>query len=218
VLTVLSPTSAVVATNDDWGTATNVAQITMTAAQFGAFALTAGSRDAALISSLPTGAYTAQLTGKAATAGVALVEAYDVSTGGSVAPLVNLSARTRVGTGAEVLIAGFVIAGTEPKRLLIRGVGPTLAAFGLTGILADPQVAVFKQGVATALQQNDNWSAGANSAELVVTAARVGSFALPAGSRDAVLLVVLEPGAYTAQVSGVGATTGVGLLEIYDAP
>lgn len=218
VLTVLSPTSAAVATNDDWGTATNVAQLTTTAAQFGAFALTAGSRDAALISSLPTGAYTAQLTGKAVTAGVALVEAYDVSTGGSVAPLVNLSARTRVGTGAEVLIAGFVIAGTEPKRLLIRGVGPTLAAFGLTGILADPQVAVFKQGVATALQQNDNWSTGTNSAELVATALRVGSFALPSGSRDAVLLVVLEPGAYTAQVSGVGGTTGVGLLEIYDAP
>lgn len=218
VLTVLSLTSAVVATNDDWGAATNVAQLTTTAAQYGAFALTAGSGDAALISSLPTGAYTAQLTGKAATAGVALVEAYDVSTGGAVAQLVNLSARTRVGTGAEVLIAGFVISGAEPKRLLIRGVGPTLGTFGVPGALADPQLAVFKQGVATALQQNDNWSTGTNSAELVATAARVGAFVLPAGSRDAVLLVVLEPGAYTVQVSGVGATTGVALLEIYDAP
>ena len=90
--------------------------------------------------------------------------------------------------------------------------------FGVPGTLADPQLAVFKQGVATALQQNDNWSTGTNSAELVATAARVGSFVLPAGSRDAVLLVVLEPGAYTVQVSGVGATTGVALLEIYDAP
>lgn len=218
VLTVLSPTSAVVATNDDWGTATNVAQITTTAAQFGGFALSAGSRDAALISSLPTGAYTAQLTSKATSAGVALVEVYDVSAAGAIAPLVNLSARTRVGTGPEVLIAGFVISGAEPKRLLIRGIGPTLGTFGVAGTLADPQLAVFKQGVATALQQNDNWSGGTNSAELIATAVRVGSFALPAGSRDAVLLVVLEPGVYTAQVSGVGATTGVGLLEIYDVP
>jgi len=218
VLTVLSPTSAVVATNDDWGAATNVAQLSTTAAQFGAFALSAGSRDAALISSLPTGAYTAQLTSKATSAGVALVEVYDVSAAGAIAPLVNLSARTRVGTGSEVLIAGFVISGIEPKRLLIRGIGPTLGSFGVAGTLEDPQLAVFKQGVATALQQNDNWSAATNSAELIATAVRVGSFALPAGSRDAVLLVVLEPGVYTAQVSGVGATTGVGLLEIYDAP
>jgi hypothetical protein len=123
-----------------------------------------------------------------------------------------------VGTGSEVLIAGFVISGIEPKRLLIRGIGPTLGSFGVAGTLEDPQLAVFKQGVATALQQNDNWSAATNSAELIATAVRVGSFALPAGSRDAVLLVVLEPGVYTAQVSGVGATTGVGLLEIYDAP
>ena len=218
VLTVLSPTGAVVATNDDWGAATNVAQLSTTAAQFGAFALSAGSRDAALISSLPTGAYTAQLTSKATSAGVALVEVYDVSAAGAIAPLVNLSARTRVGTGSEVLIAGFVISGIEPKRLLIRGIGPTLGSFGVAGTLEDPQLAVFKQGVATALQQNDNWSAATNSAELIATAVRVGSFALPAGSRDAVLLVVLEPGVYTAQVSGVGATTGVGLLEIYDAP
>jgi len=215
---LFSPTGAVVATNDDWGGAPGSAQIAAAASQSGAFALAATSRDAVVMTSPPGGAYTAQLTGKAGASGVALVEAYDVSTGTPPAQLVNLSARTQVGTGGEVLIAGFVIGGNEPKRVLVRAVGPTLASFGVTGLLADPQLAIFRQGAAVPIQQNDNWSVAGNAAELAATAARVGSFALPSGSRDAALVAVLEPGAYTAQVSGVGGTTGVALLEIYDAP
>ena len=139
------------------------------------------------------------------------------SAGSGVAGLVNLSARTRVGTGSELLITGFVIAGSEPKRLLIRGVGPALAGFGVGGVLADPQLALYRQGSSAVLRQNDDWGLGGATAP-AAAAAQAGAFALPANSRDAALLVVLEPGAYTAQISGAGGGTGVALLELYDVP
>ncbi len=217
-LTVTTLAGAAVATNDDWGLFANPAQLSAAVGEAGAFPLPAGSRDAALVANLGAGAYTALVGGKDGAAGQALIEAYAAAAATGEARLINLSARTRAGTGAEALIAGFVVSGSEPKRLLIRGVGPTLASFGVTGALADPQLALFRQGAATALLGNDNWSATTAAAELAAAAARAGSFALPAGSRDAALLAVLPPGAYTVQVSGVGAATGVALLEIYDAP
>ncbi len=218
VLTVRSQTGTIVATNDDWGSATNTIQISAAAAKSGAFALTSTGLDAAVLTSLSSGPFTAQLNPKADAAGTALIEAYAQSLDTTTAPLVNLSARTRAGTDSEVLIAGFVVTGDEPKRLLIRAVGPTLGDFGVTGVLADPQLALFRSGATTPIDQNDNWSASSTAQEISAIAARLGAFALPAGSRDAVLLLVVEPGAYTAQVSGVSATTGIALLEIYDAP
>ncbi|MFZ9836937.1 MAG: DUF1566 domain-containing protein [Opitutaceae bacterium] len=216
VLTLFSGAGVALATNDDWGGGADATALASAAAEFGAFALPAGSRDAALLTAPAAGAYTAQLTGKAGASGVALVELYHRS-GAGVAGLVNLSARTRVGTGAEVLIAGFVIAGSEPKRLLIRAVGPALAGFGVGDVLADPQLALYRQGSAAALRLNDDWGAG-GAVALAAAAGQVGAFALPANSRDSALLVVLEPGAYTAQISGAGAASGVALLELYDVP
>jgi len=206
-----------VGSNDDWGNGADAARISTAAAQSGAFALGAASKDAALLVQPASGSYTVQLTGKAAT-GVALIEAYDVAPVSGAAPLINLSARTRAGTGAEVLIAGFVVSGSEPKRLLIRGVGPGLTPLGVTGVLADPQLAVYRQGASVALLQNDDWNAASGGAAIAAAATQVGSFALGANSKDAALLGVFEPGAYTAQVSGVGGTTGVALLEVYDVP
>ena len=117
-----------------------------------------------------------------------------------------------------MLIAGFVVQGTAPKQLLIRGVGPALAQFGVTGALSDPQLALFQQGVAGTLQQNDNWSSAANATQIAAAASAVGAFALPPNSKDAALLVTLPPGAYSAQVSGVGNAAGVALVEIYEIP
>jgi hypothetical protein len=215
VLTMYRAGGVVVGSNDDWGS--DASRISAAAVQSGAFALGAGSRDAALLVQPSGGAHTVQLTGKGGT-GVALIEAYDVAPVGATAPLINLSARTRAGTGAEVLIAGFVISGSEPKRLLIRGVGPALAALGVSGALADPQLAVYRQGASTPLQQNDDWNAGGGGAAVSAAAQQVGSFPLANASKDAAVLMVFEPGAYTAQVSGVGGTTGVALLEVYDVP
>lgn len=218
VLTLTGAGGAVVAANDDWSRGTNANQTAAVAARVGAFALAANSLDAALLANLNPGAYSAAVTGKAAATGVALVEAYDTATAPAAARLVNLSARTRVGTGGDILIAGFVIQGDAPKQLLIRAVGPTLAAFGVGDVLADPQLALFRNGTAAALQQNDNWLAAPNAAQLGLAGAQVGAFALPPASRDAALLVTLPPGAYTAQVSGVGGGTGVALVEIYEVP
>ncbi|HUR60162.1 MAG TPA: hypothetical protein VM029_20735, partial [Opitutaceae bacterium] len=113
------------------------------------------------------------------------------------------------------LIAGFVIRGTSSKAVLIRGVGPALAGFGVTGALVDPVITVFSGN--TQVATNDNWEAGAStSAQLILASAQVGAFALVPGSKDAALLLTLQPGAYTVHVTGVANGTGVALVEIYD--
>jgi hypothetical protein len=218
VLTLTDSMGASLATNDDWARGTNANQTAATAAQVGAFTLTNAALDSAILTSLGPGSYSAVLTGKGNATGVALAEAYDASTQPTAARLINMSARTRVGTGAAVLIAGFSIKGDAPKTLLIRGVGPGLTQFGVTGVLADPQLALFREGSTTPIQQNDNWLTATNAAQVGLAAGQVGAFSLAANSRDAALLVTLDPGTYTAQVSGVGNTTGVALVEIYEVP
>jgi len=113
------------------------------------------------------------------------------------------------------LIAGFSIAGNAPKTMLIRGVGPGLSAFGVSGILADPQIAVFLGS--TQVASNDNWETGTSTAaQISAASAQVGEFPLSPGSKDAALLITLQPGSYTVVVTGVGNTTGVALVEVYD--
>jgi hypothetical protein len=132
-----------------------------------------------------------------------------------VASLVNISARMNVTAGEGTLTIGFVITGTGPKTVLVRGVGPTLSVFGVTGVLADPTITVFSGR--TAVATNDNWgTGGTTAAQITAASAQVGAFALNAGSRDAALIVTLQPGPYTVQVTGVGNTTGAVLLEVYD--
>ncbi|OYV01976.1 MAG: hypothetical protein CFE26_22485, partial [Verrucomicrobiales bacterium VVV1] len=130
--------------------------------------------------------------------------------------LSNISTRAAVGTGGRVLISGFVITGTDPKPVLIRAVGPTLAGFGLTGLLADPVLELFRSDTSS-LAVNDTWGSAGDTAAIAATAIRVGAFALPAGSPEAVISTTLAPGSYTAQVRGAAAGTGVGLVEVYDA-
>jgi hypothetical protein len=213
VLTVFED-ATVIATNDDWG---NDIQVAARAAALGAFAFAASSRDSALISSIAPKGYTVQLTGKSAASGVALVEVYDASTTftGTSSRLTNVSARTQVGTGGNVLITGFVVGGSGTGRILVRAAGPALSAFGLGGVLVDPKLELFRSvGASSVLvAENDDWSNTTLAAQQ-----SVGAFALTPGSKDAVLVATLEPGSYTAQVSGVGGTTGVALVEIYQLP
>jgi uncharacterized protein (DUF1800 family) len=131
------------------------------------------------------------------------------------ARLANVSTLTRVGTGADVLTAGFVITGTAPRQVVIRAVGPTLGAapFNVGGVLANPQLTVYGPDSSTRVAAtNDNWEA-----TNAPTFAFVGAFALQASSRDAAVVATLAPGAYTAQVSGVGDTVGTALVEVYEA-
>ncbi len=189
-----------------------------TFASVGAFALGAGAKDAALVATLPSGSYTAQVTGVGGVSGVALVEVYEVS--GGITRLVNLSTRAEVGTGSNILIPGITVAnGSGVRRLLLRAVGPTLGSFGVPGTLADPKLELYSGS--NKIAENDNWGApvgpaAADAATLSAAFAANGAFALASGSRDAALLINVGAGSYTLQVSGVGETSGAALVEIYD--
>lgn len=206
-------TAGLFASNDDWSATASSAQLAATAASVGAFALPAGSRDAALLPTFAAGPFSALVAAKPGASGVAIAEIYDAAPSSS-SRVINLSARARVGQGGSILIAGFAIAGTAPMPVLIRGIGPTLATFGLTGALADPRLTLFRQGETTPLLQNNDWGGGAQ-----IRSAASGTVAFPLSdtSKDAALFAMLDPGVYTAQLSGVGTATGPGLLEIYDA-
>jgi hypothetical protein len=167
-----------------------------------------GSKDAALLQ--PVSGPISMLA-RGTGAGVVLVEAYDTGASGT-AHLINVSARNRVGTGDDILIAGFTIAGTGSKPLLIRAVGPKLgSAFGVSGFLVDPKLEVYSGN--TLIGQNDNWDAS-----LATTFTAVGAFGLDSGSKDAALLTSLAPGGYTVQVRGADGGTGEALVEIYEVP
>ena len=126
----------------------------------------------------------------------------------------NLSSRGQVGTGTNVLVAGFVVGGTTPKQVLIRAIGPSLTQFGITGALADPYLQLFGGTSGTAqIASNDNWG---GTTALYNASTAVGAFPLSPTGLDSVLLATLAPGNYTAQVSGVGGVTGTALVELYD--
>ena len=203
--------------NDDWSIGGSVPQLAAAAARLGAFPLGVGSLDAALLVRLEPGSYTAQVSSAAAAAGVALVEVYDASAADDDAPkLTNVSTRANVGTGGDILIVGVVVTGAAPKKLLIRGIGPALAAFDVSGPLASPRLQLYRGN--QLLRENTGWSAGPDAALLAAAAAQVGAFALPAGTNDAALLQYLAPGNYTVQIAGVANTTGVALVEVYPVP
>lgn len=131
------------------------------------------------------------------------------------ARLINLSSRAEVGTGANILIAGFIITGSTPKKMLVRALGPTLTRFGVDGVLVNPSLKVVS-GSGETLASNDDWGVATNLAELTDATARSGATPLPADSKDSAVVVTLAPGNYTALVSGVGNTTGVALVEVWD--
>ena len=138
---------------------------------------------------------------------------YDAGSASDTAQLVNASTRAYVDTGDGVLVSGFVIDGDGSRRVLIRGVGPALGNFGVTGLLNDPTLKLFSG--TTELNANDNWSDNINASAIAVAASAAGAFNINSGTADAALLIELPAGAYTAQVSGVANNTGTALLEIY---
>ena len=218
-LQLYDATGKILLENDDWSAADSA-----TFTQVGAFAFPTGSKDAALVTTLPPGAYTMHVLDGGET-GVALAEIYDASANpqAEYQRLVNISTRGTVDSGEGVLIGGFVVTGNAPKKVLIRGIGPALAAFGVQGALADPRLALYSGS--TLIAQNDDWGAPqavgaaqvpATAAEIAAAAQAAGAFALGAGAKDAAILVTLTPGSYTAQIAAPGAQTGVALVEIYE--
>jgi hypothetical protein len=121
---------------------------------------------------------------------------------------VNISTRMAVGTGENVMIGGFIITGNAPKRVIIRALGPSLNASGLTGTLQDPTLELF-DGAGAPLGSNDDWRSDQED-EIIATSIA------PTDERESAALATLAPGNYTAIVSGKNATSGVGLVEVYD--
>ena len=120
----------------------------------------------------------------------------------------NLSARAHVFTGQRVLIAGFIIEGSENKTILLRGIGPSLASFGVPAPLADPTLYLLDHTGAL-IAANDNWKA-TQQAQIQATGLA------PSNDLEAAILVTLSPGAYTALVQGKAMTTGIALAQVYD--
>jgi len=136
------------------------------------------------------------------------------------ADLVNLATRGLVGAGGDIMIGGLTVLGGSTKTVLVRGLGPQLAAEGVPGALADPELRVFQTLFdetpirSQMLVTNDNWEEDSNAVELEAALISLNK-PLAAGSKDAALLLTLNEGVYTFQLSGVGDTEGVGLIELF---
>jgi hypothetical protein len=203
------------ASNTAWSSAGNAAQIASAASDVGAFAWTAGSADSAILTTLQPGAYTAEVGGASGDTGVALVEVYDCDGATAESKLVDISTRSSVGSGGAIQIAGIVIAGPQAKKVLIRASGPALTGFGVTGVLADPELTLLSGQ--TVVATNTGWGSAANASDITAAAIQVGAFSWSSGSADSALLVTLQPGSYTAEVSGASGDQGIALVEVYDA-
>lgn len=162
--------------------------------------------EAAILVTLPPGAYTAVMRGNANGAGIGLVEVYDLQSS-AASKLGNMSTRGVVGAEQNVMIGGTIITGPDAARVVFRALGPSLAAAGIANPVADPQLELFNaDGVR--IFSNNNWKDGQS-------AAIAGAGLAPANDLEAAIMADLAPGNYTAVVSSVTGTTGVGLVEVY---
>jgi hypothetical protein len=169
------------------------------------------NREAVIVATLNPGSYTVLLTGKGGTTGVGLVEIYDVSPA-SNSQLANISTRGLVQGGNDVLIAGYVLgrSNTGNDRIAIRGLGPSLAQFGLSPVLADPTLELHDQNGAT-LITNDDWATDpVSAANLILFNVQ------PSDPKEAAIFTSLPPGTFTAILTGKNGGTGIGIVEVYN--
>jgi hypothetical protein len=167
----------------------------------------ANDSESAIVATLQPGNYTAIMNGKGDTTGVGLIEVYELD---STARLLNISTRGFIGQGDNVMIAGLILNGTDNGTICLRALGPSLAAFGVQGVIADPRLDLFDaQG--TRIGANNNWKDAQQNA---IQSAGLA----PGNDTESALLTDLAPGNYTAIVSGAGGATGVALVEAYHLP
>jgi hypothetical protein len=166
--------------------------------------------ESAIDATLNPGAYTGVVKGNGNTTGIGLIEVYDLSQI-VLSKLGNISTRALVGTGNDILIAGFILGNNSGgTRIVVRGIGGSLSVFGVPNPLANPTLEL-RDNNAAVLASNDNWqSDAAQAAEL--TAAGLA----PTDPNESGIAITLGPGQYTALLTGVGNTTGVGVVEVYD--
>ena len=197
----------------EWGKQSNVADLTATMQRLGMFTL--NTADSAMLVTLTPGSYTTMITGANGETGVSLVEIYDATTASG--RLINISTRGDVGRGPDVLIAGFIIAGSSPKKLLIRAVGPGLTTYGVDGVLANPALRLFN-GAGVKIADNDDWEETDGGAAVLTATTATGAFPLVHGAKDSAIAITLPPGAYTAHGYGKDDGVGIALVEVYEVP
>jgi len=175
-------------------------------------------RESAIIAELPAGNYTAIVRGVSNSMGVALVEVYDLNSEAN-STLGNISTRSFVQTGDDVMIGGFIVQGAQPKRVIIRAIGPELGAppYNVPNAMVNPTLELH-DGTEALIASNDNWATTIIGG--IITSNQfhdiVNSGHAPADGRESAIIADLPPGNYTAIVRGVNNTTGVGLVEVYD--
>jgi hypothetical protein len=207
-LEVHDGTGALIASNDNWQYAPNKRDIMSSG-----LAPTDPNESAILatLSAASSGsAYTAVMRSVSGTSGIGLVEVYDLDSGPG-SSLLNISTRGNVQTGNNVMIGGFIVAGNGSQRVLVRAIGPSLAALGVADSLADPLLEL-RNGDGDLIDSNDNWMDNPAQAEIEAT------MIPPNDPKESAVLQTLAPGAYTAIVRGAGSTTGTGLVEVYVLP
>jgi hypothetical protein len=192
--------NATIASNDNWGSAANAAQI-----QSSGFA-PGNALESAILMTLAPGAYTAVVSGAGGVSGIGLVEVYEIDR--PDVPLINVSTRGQVSTGGDVMIGGFVIQGSVPQTVVVRARGPSLAQYGITNALANPSLTLVRAADNATVATNDNWGTDAGAAQIQSLGFGLGN------ALESAVLVTLNPGAYTAIVTGSGGT-GVGIVEVF---
>jgi hypothetical protein len=200
-------TGAVIASNDNWMENSAEDQMVLTDNNLAP----TEDLESAIVRTLDPGAYTVIVRGLADTTGVGLVEAYDVESGATDSKLDNISTRGFVETGENVMIGGFILGGGGGglSEVIVRGIGPSLADFGVASPLADPSLELHNSD-GDVIDSNDNWMDNPN----MQTISDKGL--APTDPNEAALYEILPAGLYTAILSGVGDTTGIGLVETYD--
>jgi hypothetical protein len=199
VMTIVPAAGGPNLVNDDWQTDANASALQASGFQPGS------SKESAILVSLNPGGYTAIVQGVGNTTGIAIVEVYEMDQ--PEIPLVGISTRGRVQSGDNVMIGGFIIEGDGPQTVVVRARGPSL---GLAGALADPVLTLVPAAGGPNFV-NDNWQSDANAGNLQRLNLQ------PGDPKESALLVTLNPGAYTAIVSGAGGSSGVALVEVYRA-
>lgn len=205
--------------NNDWSSSTNkTSLLSATSRLTGLPFVSDPSRDCALLAQLNIdGGYSAEITGADRATGLVLVEVYDGDTG-TPSRLANISALSTVAPG-NTLTAGFVISGTTRKTVLLRAVGPGLRKVSVAGAHSDPQLTLFRQATTPIpIATNNDWSTAINKAELMLVSTAVAGLGLDDPSKDAVIVMALDPGAYSAQVASADGSSGLVLIEVYDVP
>ena len=166
--------------------------------------------ESAIEARLVPGSYTAIVRGNGNTSGVGLVEVYDLNSE-TDSKLANLSTRTFVSTGDNIVIAGFILGGDSgDDRIVVRGIGPSLAALGVPNPLANPTLELRDSNGALLFANNDWQDNPAQAAELIDAGLA------PTNNLESGIAVTLPPGSYTALLAGVNNGTGIGLVEVYD--